>query len=149
MNELNSPLDVEAIRKDFPILDQEVRPGVPLIYLDNGATSQKPNQVIEKMNDYYRRYNANVHRGIHKLSEDATLAYEGARKKIQKFINAESAREVIYTRGTTEGINLVANTWGRANLGPGDIVISTEMEHHANIVSWQILAEQKGFTLKY
>lgn len=149
MNSVTSPLDVEAIRKDFPILDQEVRSGVPLIYLDNGATSQKPNQVIDCMSDYYRRYNANVHRGIHKLSEEATFAYEGARKKIQKFINAASSREVIYTRGTTESINLVAQSWGRANLKPGDVVISTEMEHHANIVSWQILAEQIGFTLKF
>jgi cysteine desulfurase / selenocysteine lyase len=148
-NDFYTPLDVEALRADFPVLNQEVRPGVPLIYLDNAATSQKPLRVIEKMNDYYHRYNANVHRGIHKLSEDATLAYEGARKKIQKFINAESARQVIYTRGTTEGINLVAYTWGRANLGPGDVVISTEMEHHANIVPWQILAEEKGFAIKY
>src|SRR4030095_11975949 len=112
-------------------------------------TSQKPFRVIDKMSDYYQRYNANVHRGIHKLSEDATVAYEGARKKRQKFINAGSSREVIYTRGTTEGINLVAYTWGRANLGPGDVVISTAMEHHANIVPWQILAEQKGFTIPY
>jgi cysteine desulfurase/selenocysteine lyase len=149
MTTIDTPLDVEAIRKDFPVLHQEVRPGMPLIYLDNAATSQKPLRVIEKMNDYYCRYNANVHRGIHKLSEDATLAYEGARKKIQKFINAGSSREVIYTRGTTEGINLVAYTWGRANLGPGDVVISTAMEHHANIVPWQILAQEKGFAIKY
>jgi cysteine desulfurase / selenocysteine lyase len=146
---IETPLDVETIRKDFPVLHQEVRPGVPLIYLDNAATSQKPLRVIEKMSDYYQRYNANVHRGIHKLSEDATLAYEGARKKIQKFINAGAAREVIYTRGTTEGINLVAYTWGRANLRPGDVVISTAMEHHANIVPWQILAQEKGFAIKY
>jgi cysteine desulfurase / selenocysteine lyase len=149
MTTIDTPLDVEVIRKDFPVLYQEVRPGVPLIYLDNAATSQKPFQVIDKMSDYYQRYNANVHRGIHKLSEDATLAYEGARKKVQKFINAGSAREVIYTRGTTESINLVVHTWGRANLGPGDVVISTAMEHHANIVPWQILAQEKGFMLKF
>ena len=149
MNSFDTPLDVEAIRKDFPVLHQEVQPGIPLIYLDNGATSQKPSTVIETMNDYYRRYNANVHRGIHKLSEEATFAYEGARKKIQQFINAGSSREVIYTRGTTESINLVAHSWGRTNLKPGDVVISTEMEHHANIVPWQILAQQIGFTIKY
>jgi cysteine desulfurase / selenocysteine lyase len=149
MTIIDTPLDVEKIRRDFPILDQEVRPGIPLIYLDNAATSQKPTRVINKISDYYERYNANVHRGIHKLSEDATLAYEGARKKIQRFINAGSSREVIYTRGTTESINLVAYTWGRANLGPGDVVISTAMEHHANIVPWQILAQEKGFAIKY
>lgn len=149
MSDFKTPLDVQAIRADFPVLDQEVRPGVSLVYLDNSATSQKPLSVIQTMDDYYRRYNANVHRGIHKLSEEATLAYEGARKKVQKFINAESAREVIITRGTTESLNLVAYSWGRANLKPGDVVLSTEMEHHANIVPWQILAEQTGFTLKF
>ncbi len=149
MSEYMSPLDVQTIRADFPILHQEVRPGVPLIYLDNAATSQKPEAVIETMNDYYRRYNANVHRGIHKLSELATTAYEGARKKIARFINAPSTREIIYTRGTTEGINLVAQTWARTNLKPGDVVISTGMEHHSNIVTWQILAQQTGCIVKY
>lgn len=141
--------DVDAIRADFPILHQEHSPGKPLIYLDNAASSQHPNQVIDAMSDYYRRYHANVHRGIHKLSEEATAAYEGARKKVRDFINARSWREVVYTRGTTEGINLVAHTWGRANLQPGDVVLSTEMEHHSNIVPWQILAAERGFDLKF
>ncbi len=140
---------VETVRADFPILNQEHHPGVPLIYLDNAASSQKPRSVIEAMDDYYRRYNANVHRGIHKLSEQATAAYEGARVKIRKFINASSKREIIFTRGTTEGINLVAQTWGRANLKPGDVVLSTVMEHHSNIVPWQILAAEKEFVIKY
>ncbi len=142
-------MDIEAIRADFPILQQEHHAGVPLVYLDNAATSQKPLAVIEAIDTYYREYNANVHRGIHKLSEAATIAYEGARVKVRKFINADSKREIIYTRGTTESINLVAQTWGRANLKPGDVVISTQMEHHSNIVPWQLLAAEKGFTLKY
>lgn len=141
--------DVEAVRADFPILQQMHHDDVPLIYLDNAASSQKPKQVIDALDDYYSRYNANVHRGVHKLSEEATAAYEGARIKIQKFINAGSKREVIYTSGTTDAINLVAQTWGRVNLGPGDVVVSTVMEHHSNIVPWQILAEEKGFRLKY
>ena len=140
---------IAAIRADFPILQQEHHAGVPLVYLDNAATSQKPRIVIEALDDYYRRYNANVHRGVHKLSEEATTAYEKARIKIRKFINAGSKREIIYTRGTTEGINLVAQTWGRTNLKPGDVVVSTQMEHHSNIVPWQILAAEKGFTIKY
>jgi len=143
------PYDVEAVRADFPILHQEHHPGVPLTYLDNAASSQKPQQVIEAMNAYYRTTHANVHRGIHKLSETATLAYEGARKKVRAFINAANWREIIFTRGTTESINLVAQTWGRANLGPGDVVIASVMEHHANIVPWQILAAERGFTLQY
>ncbi len=149
MSNFETPLDIQRIRADFPILNQEVRPGVPLVYLDNAATSQKPVSVIAAMDDYYRRYNANVHRGIHHLSELATEAYEGARKRIAHFINAASSREVIYTRGTTESINLVAQTWGRANLKPGDVVLSTEMEHHANIVPWQMLARQVGFELRF
>ncbi len=149
MNDYKTPLDVKAIRADFPILDQEVRPGVPLVYLDNAATSQKPLSVIETMNDYYRRYNSNVHRGIHKLSEQATDAYENARKRIARFINAASFREIIYTRNTTESINLVAWSWGRANIRQGDVIISTEMEHHSNIVPWQILAQQTGAELRF
>ncbi len=141
--------DVEVIRADFPVLHQEHHPGVPLVFLDNAASSQKPTAVIEAMNDYYHNYHANVHRGIHKLSEQATEAYEGARRKVRKFINASSHREVIYTRGTTEGINLVAQTWGRANLEPGDVLLTTVMEHHANIVPWQMLAAEKGFTIQY
>jgi len=143
------PYDVKAVRADFPILAHEHHPGVPLVYLDNAASSQKPRQVIEALDEYYRTYNANVHRGVHKLSEAATMAYETARIKIKKFINAPSRRQIIFTRGTTEGINLVANTWGRANLRPGDVVVTTVMEHHSNIVPWQILAEQIGFTLRF
>jgi cysteine desulfurase / selenocysteine lyase len=149
MTTIHLPYDVEKIRADFPILHQERSPGVPLVYLDNAASSQKPLKVIEAIDDYYRRYNANVHRGIHMLSEAATEAYEAARVKIRKFINAPSKREVIFTRGTTESINLVANTWGRANLKAGDVVVSTQMEHHSNIVPWQILAAEKGFTIRY
>ncbi|MCS7070882.1 MAG: aminotransferase class V-fold PLP-dependent enzyme, partial [Anaerolinea sp.] len=123
--------DVQVVRADFPILAQMHHDDVPLIYLDNAASSQKPNAVIEAMNVYYRTYNANVHRGIHKLSEMATEAYEAVRPKIKKFINAASKREIVFTRGTTESINLVAQTWGRANIRPGDVIISTVMEHHA------------------
>lgn len=143
------PLDVERVRLDFPILAQEHHPGVPLIYLDNAATSQKPLPVIEALDVYYRTYNANVHRGIHKLSEQATAAYEGARIKLRKFINAGSKREIIFTRGTTESINLVAQTWGRQNIQAGDVIISTQMEHHSNIVPWQILAAEKGVRIEY
>jgi cysteine desulfurase / selenocysteine lyase len=143
------PYDVRAVRADFPILHQEHSPGRPLIYLDNAASSQKPLAVIEGMDDYYRRYHANVHRGIHKLSEEATAAYEQARVKVRRFINAASKREVIFTRGTTEGINLVAQTWGRANLKAGDVVLSTVMEHHSNIVPWQMLATEKGVEVRY
>jgi cysteine desulfurase/selenocysteine lyase len=141
--------DVELIRADFPILHQEHHTGVPLVYLDNAATSQKPLIVIDGLDDYYRRYNANVHRGIHKLSEEATAAYEEARIKIRKFVNANSKREIIFTRGTTEGINLVAQSWGRANLKAGDVVLSTQMEHHSNIVPWQLLAAEKGIVVRY
>jgi cysteine desulfurase / selenocysteine lyase len=143
------PYNVEAVRADFPILHQEHHADVPLVFLDNAASSQKPVQVIEAMNAYYRGYHANVHRGIHKLSEAATAAYEEARNKVQRFIHARSRREIIFTRGTTEGINLVAQTWGRANLKAGDVVVSTVMEHHSNIVPWQILAAEKGFTIEY
>ena len=141
--------DVEAVRADFPILHQMHHDDVPLIYLDNAASSQKPSQVIDALDDYYRRYNANVHRGVHKLSEEATAAYEQARIKIKNFINATSKREIIYTSGTTESINLVAQTWGRANLKKGDVVVSMVMEHHSNIVPWQMLAAEKGIVVKY
>ena len=149
MTDRTLPYNIEAVRADFPILQQEHHAGVPLIYLDNAASSQKPRQVIDAIDDYYRRYNANVHRGIHKLSEEATAAYEEARIKVKKFINAANKREVIYVRGTTEGINLVAQTWGRANLKAGDTVVLTQMEHHSNIVPWQMLAAEKGFTIRY
>lgn len=149
MSELTLPYDIETIRADFPILHEVHHENVPLVYLDNAASSQKPKSVIDGLDTYYREYNANVHRGIHKLSEVATEAYEGARKKVQKFIHAKSRREVIFTRGTTESINLVAQTWGRANLGVGDVVLSTVMEHHSNIVPWQMLAIEKGFSVHY
>lgn len=145
----NFPFDIEKIRADFPILHQEHHDGVPLVFLDNAASSQKPKQVIDAMSDYYLNYHANVHRGIHKLSEVATEAYEKSRKKIRDFINAPSHRQVIFTRGTTEGINLVAHTWGRKHLAEGDVVLSTQMEHHSNIVPWQILAEENGIIVKY
>jgi cysteine desulfurase/selenocysteine lyase len=138
-----------ALREDFPILQRVLPNGKPLVYLDNAATSQKPHSVLAAMDAYYRLYNANVHRGVHTLSEEATALYEGARGKVARFINAPSEKEVIFTRGTTESINLVAYTWGRANLKPGDEVLTTEMEHHANIVSWQIVQEMLGFTLRF
>lgn len=149
MNDFKTPFDVAAIRADFPVLDQEVSPGVPLVYLDNAATSQKPLAVIDAMSDYYLHDNANVHRGIHKLSEAATDSYEDARKRIARFINAKSHREIIYTRNTTESINLVAWAWGEQNISPGDVIISTEMEHHSNMVPWQLLVERKGAELRY
>ncbi|RMG96987.1 MAG: cysteine desulfurase [Chloroflexi bacterium] len=141
--------DVDKIRADFPVLQEEVYPGVPLVYLDSAASSQKPLVVIEAMNEYYRRYNANVHRGIHRLSEEATNAYEGARERIARFINAAESCEIIYVRNATEGFNLVAYSWGRANIKPGDEILLTEMEHHANIVPWQLLVQEKGAVLRY
>lgn len=143
------PYDVQVVRSDFPILQREHSPGKPLVFLDNAASSQKPVQVIGAMDNYYRRYHANVHRGIHRLSEEATAAYEEARIKVKRFINAHSKREVIFTRGTTESINLVAQSWGRANLRPGDVILSTQMEHHSNIVPWQLLAAEKGIIVRY
>lgn len=142
-------LNIKEIRKDFPILDRETRSGVRLTYLDSTATSQKPLQVIEAMNGYYRRSNANIHRGVHTLAEEATAMYEGAREKIAKFINASSPREIIYTRNTTESINLVAYSWARANLKQGDLVILTEMEHHSNLVPWHMLQAERGIELDF
>lgn len=142
-------LDVNAIRKEFPIFQRETKPGTPLVYLDSTATSQKPLVVIEAMDNYYRRSNANIHRGVHTLAEEATSMYEQARVKIAKFINAPSAHQIIYTRNTTESINLVAYSWARANLKPGDLVILTEMEHHSNIVPWQILQAERGIELDF
>jgi len=139
--------DVRTIRAQFPALDQTVH-GKPLVYLDNAATSQKPLPVIEAIDDYYRTYNSNVHRGLHALSEKATAEYEGAREKVRRFVNAESVEQIIFTRGTTESINLVAQSWARPNLGPGDEVLITHMEHHSNIVPWQIVCGQTGATLK-
>jgi len=142
-------LDVERIRRDFPILSRQVRPGIPLVYLDSTATSQKPSEVIEAMDDFYRNHNANIHRGIHTLAEEATAAYEAARQKVATFINAPQARQIIFTRNATESINLVAATWGRVNLNPGDLIILTEMEHHSNLVPWQILAAEKSLRLEF
>jgi cysteine desulfurase / selenocysteine lyase len=141
-----APLDVAAVRADFPILSEHVN-GHPLVYLDNAATSQKPEVVLRALDDYYRHYNANVHRGIYQISERATAAYEEARHKIARFLGAGDDREVVFTRGTTEGINLVAATWGRANVGAGDVIVVTEMEHHSNLVPWQLLAQERGATI--
>lgn len=142
-------LNVAEIRKDFPILEREIRAGVGLTYLDSTATSQKPLIVIEAMNDYYRHSNANIHRGVHALAEEATAMYEGAREKIAKFINAASARQIIFTRNTTESINLVAYSWARANLKQADLVILTEMEHHSNLVPWHMLQAERGIELDF
>jgi cysteine desulfurase/selenocysteine lyase len=142
-------LDVTKTRKDFPILERELRPGVRLTYLDSTATSQKPLSVIQAMDDFYRISNANIHRGVHTLAEEATALYEDARDRIAKFINAESARQVIYTRNTTESINLVAYSWARANLKQGDLVILTEMEHHSNLVPWHMLQAERGIELDF
>jgi cysteine desulfurase/selenocysteine lyase len=143
------PLNVTAIRKDFPILQRTTHDSVPLVYLDSTATSQKPLAVIEAMNEYYRRSNANIHRGVHTLAEEATALYEAAREKIAKFVNAPSTRQIIYTRNTTESINLVAYSWARANLRTGDLVILTEMEHHSNLVPWQMLQAERGLELEF
>jgi len=140
--------DVQSIRKDFPILDSQVY-GKPLVYLDNGATTQKPQCVIDKLTDGYLHHNANVHRGVHFLSQDATDLHEGSRRTVQKFINAESSDEIIFTRGTTESINLVAFSFGEAFLHEGDEVIVSDMEHHSNIVSWQLLQQRKGIVVKH
>ena len=139
--------DIERIRKDFPILDQKIF-GQPLVYLDNAATTQKPLLVLDTLENYYREYNSNVHRGVHHLSQVATESYEAARKRVCEFINAKSSSEVIFTRGTTEGINLVAATWGRQNIKEGDEIIVSGMEHHSNIVPWQILCLEKKAKLK-
>ncbi|MCS7116557.1 MAG: cysteine desulfurase [Nitrososphaerales archaeon] len=141
-------LDVETIRKDFPILRRRIN-GKPLIYFDNAATSQKPKQVIKAILKYYSLYNANIHRTVHTLGVEATEAYENVRDKIAKFINAKYREEVLFVRNTTEAINLVAFSWGRANISKGDTIVLTEMEHHSNIVPWQLLAREKSAHLKY
>lgn len=142
-------MDSAEIRADFPIFKREVRAGVPLVYLDSAATSQKPGSVIRVMVDFLERSNANIHRGIHTLAEESTHKYEQARVKIAGFINAPSARQVIFTRNTTESINIVAYSWGRSNLKPGDVVILTEMEHHSNLVPWHILARERDIRLEF
>ena len=139
--------DVRRIREDFPILGQTVH-GKPLVYLDNAATTQKPRAVLDALMAYYREDNANVHRGVHLLSERATQAFEDARTTVQRFINAASAHEIVFTRNATEGINLVAQTFGRTRLGPGDEVLISAMEHHSNIVPWQMACEEKGASLR-
>ncbi|MGK0297972.1 MAG: cysteine desulfurase/selenocysteine lyase [Gammaproteobacteria bacterium] len=146
-NEETMGFNIEKIRSDFPVLSRQVN-GNPLVYLDNGATSQKPLAVIETLDKYYREYNSNIHRGVHTLSEEATTEYEAARKKIKSFINANSTQEIILTSGTTDAINLVAQSYGRTNIKADDEIIITEMEHHSNIVPWQLLCEQTGAKLK-
>jgi cysteine desulfurase/selenocysteine lyase len=141
-------LDVHRIRKDFPILERQVY-GKPLVYLDNAATSQKPRRVIDALVNYYENYNANIHRAVHCLGEEATAAYEEARAKVAKFINAPSPESIIFTRNTTEAINLVAYTWGRANVREGDEILLTHMEHHSNLIPWQRLAAEKGASVRY
>lgn len=141
--------DIDRVRSDFPILNVEVYPGVPVVYLDSAASSQKPVEVIQAMDDFYRQQNANVHRGVHRLSDLATNAYEIARAKIAAFIHAPDPAEVIFTGNATEGFNLVAYSWGRHNIRSGDEILLTEMEHHANIVPWQILAAETGATIRY
>ncbi len=140
-------LNSEEIKKDFPVLNQQVN-GHDLVWLDNGATTQKPLLVIDKISDYYKHYNSNIHRGAHTLAARATDAYEEAREKVQRFINARSSEEIIFVRGTTEGINLVAQTYGRQYLTPGDEVIVSELDHHANIVPWQRICQERGATLR-
>lgn len=141
-------IDWLALRKDFPILDQQVH-GKPLIYFDNAATSQKPRAVIQALVNYYEHDNANVHRGIHELSNRATHAFENARARVARFLNARSAEEIVWTRGTSEAINLVASTWGAKHLKPGDVILLTEAEHHSNIVPWQLLAQKTGAKVAY
>ena len=139
----------ENLRKDFPILKRTVRDNKRLVYLDNASTTQKPNQVIDSISDYYRNYNSNIHRAVYALAEEATEAYEKTRDKIATFINVKDRQEIIFVRGTTEAINLVAYAWGRSNIKEGDIIVTTEYEHHSNIVPWQLLTKEKGAKLEY
>ena len=139
---------VARLRQDFPILRQTVH-GKPLVYLDSTASSQKPLAVIEAMNFYYQNYHANVHRGVYEISEEATAAMEKARVKVARFIHARQSKQVIFTRNTTESINLVAYTWGQANIHTGDLIVLTEMEHHSNLVPWQLLAQRTGAQLEF
>src|SRR5205085_10622751 len=142
-------LNLQKIREDFPILKRKVSGGKQLIYLDNAATTQKPLAVIDSIRDYYMNYNSNIHRAVHQLAEEATLAFENTRAKVAKFINAKSTEEIIFTRNATEAINLVAYSWGRANIKKNDRIIISEIEHHSNIVPWQILTTEKGALLDY
>jgi cysteine desulfurase/selenocysteine lyase len=142
-------LNAKNIRQDFPILAREVHPGIPLVYLDSTATTQKPIAVLKAMDEFYRQNYANIHRGVHTLAEEATAIYEQSRQRVADFIHAASANEIVFTRNTTESINLVAYTWARANLKSGDLIILTEMEHHSNLVPWQQLATERGVLLDF
>src|SRR5688572_9761786 len=142
------PVDWQALREDFPILDQRVH-GQPLIYFDNAATTQKPRAVVDALRSYYEHDNANVHRGLHELSSRATEAYEGARARVARYLGAASADEIVFTRGTTESINLVAQAWGGKFVRADDVILLTEMEHHSNLVPWQLLAERTGARLRF
>jgi cysteine desulfurase/selenocysteine lyase len=149
MMQKHDSLDVERIRQDFPILKRKVSGDKPLVYLDNAATTQKPLAVINAIHDYYMNYNSNIHRAVHQLAEEATLAFETTREKIAKFINARSTEEIIFTRNATEAINLVAYSWGRGNIAKDDRIVISEIEHHSNIVPWQMLSTEKGAKLDY
>ena len=144
---IKNEFDVYSIRKHFPILEREVK-NKPLVYFDNAATTQKPQVVINSLVKYYSRFNANIHRGIHSLAEEATAAFEATRDTVRQFINAPAREEIIFTGGTTEGINLVAQTWGRQNISKGDEIIISTMEHHSNIVPWHMICQEKGAVLK-
>lgn len=143
----HKPFDVEQLRELFPILKRKVK-GKDLVYFDNAATSQKPQSVVDAISNYYSTYNANIHRGLHTLADEATAAYEESRVSVKQFIGASTHEEIIFTKGTTEGINLVASSWGRANLNPGDEIIISTLEHHSNIVPWQMIAEERGASIK-
>lgn len=145
----SSVVDFEDLRADFPILSRTVGDGKPLVYLDNAATTQKPLQVIDAISDYYKTYNANIHRAVYALAEEATNAYESVRDRVARFVNVANRQELIFVRGTTEAINLVAYAWGRRHVGSDDIIVTTEYEHHSNIVPWQLLAQEKGARLEY
>ena len=141
--------DFANLKKDFPILKREIHPGVPLVYLDSTASTQKPQMVLDAMDEYYHSHNANIHRGVYTISEEATQMYEDARGKVARFINAPSKRNIIFTRNTTESINLVAFAWGRKYLSKGDLIVLTELEHHSNIVPWQMIAAEKELKIEY
>ena len=141
-------LDVARLKQDFPIFEREVN-GKRLVYLDSASSSQKPNAVLDAMDDCYRRYYANIHRGVYSIAEEATAAFEDARRKVARFINARRSEEVVFTRNATEAINLVAYTWARANLGAGDVIVLSHMEHHANVVPWHMLAAERGVELRW
>jgi cysteine desulfurase/selenocysteine lyase len=146
---MQTAISVEKIRKDFPILKRKVRNDKQLVYFDNAATSQKPLQVINAISDFYTNHNSNIHRAVHALAEEATQAYETTRDKVAQFLNIMDRQEIVFVRGTTEAINLVAYTWGRQNVKEGDIIVTTEYEHHSNIVPWQLLTQEKGAKLEY